>query len=128
MNYKDLTEYLKTRFPEYLNFYTFLRDDNKDKSITVYQIQGVGAENQLGGNIHRMFAAQIQLVYGKSISEGIEEIKKIAETIATEKNNTKTINGKEFLLIPRGSDENFLYLNTVGNGNHKFAIDVNVHY
>lgn len=124
----DITEYLASLFPECENFYTLVRDDKKEKSLTVYKINGIGNQNQLGGNIHKVMAVQVQIIYGKSVRESEAETRNIAEYIAEHKNEVHSLDGKEFYLIPKNNDEDFFYFGTNTGGFHKYGLDLLVYY
>lgn len=128
MTYTDIMNYFKEVFPEIENFYVFKRDDNKEKSLTVYKINGIANENQLGGNIHKQMGCQIQLVFTNSALSSEQKIKELCNYIASTKTQIKQINNKEFYIVPKNSDEDFFYFGTVGNGCFYYGIDLLIYY
>lgn len=128
MTYTDITNYFKSVFPEFLNYYTFIRDDNKDKSLTTYKINGISAENQLGRNIYKVMGCQLQMVYTDSVVSSEEKIHELTNYIASTKTQIKQINNKEFYLIPKNGDQDFFYFGTTKNGHHYYGIDLLIYY
>lgn len=128
MTYTDIMNYFREAFPEIENFYVFKRDDNKDKSLTVYKINGISSEKQLGGNVYNQIGCQVQLVFTNSALSSELKIKELCNYIASTKTQIKQINNTEFYMVPKNGDEDFFFFGTTKAGNFYYGIDLLIYY
>ena len=124
---KDLLDYFKKELVKYnFNYYDSLRDDKKEKSLTIYELGNVSETYFLGEQEFFTSDYQIQVVFGLSKSESETVAKEIYTKYILENNNTNILNGIEFYILPL-QGRRPKYLGTLANGCHKYGIDVVVY-
>lgn len=124
---KDLLDYFKKELVEYnFNFYDGLRDDKKEKSLTVYELGNLSETYFIGEQEFFTNDYQIQIVYGLSKSEAETVTKEIYKQYILENNYKNISNDIEFYMLPL-QGRRPKYLGTLANGCHKYGIDVVVY-
>lgn len=108
------------------NYYQELRDDAKEKSITVYSLSNTANEQQFGGQICHKIDYQIQVVNGFSVSETEALADYIYKKIVMS-NQAYSQDGYHFYITPL-QNRTPKYLGTLDSGFHKYGIDVLVIY
>ena len=108
------------------NYYQELRDDAKEKSITVYSLSNTANEQQFGGQICHKIDYQIQVVNGFSVSETEALADYIYKNIIMS-NQAYSQDGYHFYITPL-QNRTPKYLGTLDRGFHKYGIDVLVIY
>lgn len=123
-----LLDFLEEKLKDYgiSNFYQELRDDSKTKSIAIYSLSNTANTQNFGTQVCHKADYQIQVVYGKSVSETEALADYIYKDIVMS-NEKYTQNDYQFYITPL---QNRIphYLGTLGNGCHKYSIDVLVTY
>ena len=124
---KDLLDYFKKELSGYgFNFYDGLRDDKKEKSLTIYELGNMSETYFIGEQEFFTNDYQIQIVYGLSKSEAETVTKEIYTKYILENNDKNISNDIEFYILPiQGRRPK--YLGTLANGCHKYGIDVVVY-
>ena len=108
------------------NDYQELRDDAKEKSITLYSLSNTANEQQFGGQICYKMDYQIQVVNGFSVSETEALADYIYKKIVMS-NQAYSQDGYHFYITPlQGRTPK--YLGTLDSGCHKYGLDVLIIY
>lgn len=124
---KDLLDYFKKELSGYgFNFYDSLRDDKKEKSLTIYELGNLSETYFIGEQEFFTSDYQIQIVYGLSKSEAETVAKDIYKKYILENNDKNILNDIEFYILPL-QGRRLKYLGTLQNGCHKYGIDVVVY-
>lgn len=108
------------------NYYQELRDDAKEKSITLYSLSNTANEQQFGGQICYKMDYQIQVVNGFSVSETEALADYIYKKIVMS-NQAYSQDGYHFYITPL-LNRTPKYLGTLDSGYHKYGLDVLVIY
>lgn len=123
-----LLNFLKKKLVDYQieNFYQELRDDAKEKSVTIYSLSNTANEQQFANQVCYKMDYQIQVVYGFSVSETEVLADYIYKKIVMS-NQAYSQDGYDFYITPlQGRTPK--YLGTLDSGYHKYGIDVLVIY
>lgn len=123
-----LLNLLKEKLVDYQieNFYQELRDDAKEKSVTIYSLSNTANEQQYGDQVCYKMDYQIQVVNGFSISE-TEALADYIHKKIVMSNQAYNQDGYDFYVTPlQGRTPK--YLGTLDSGYHKYGIDVLVIY
>lgn len=108
------------------NFYQELRDDAKEKSVTIYSLSNTANEQQYCEQVCYKMDYQIQVVYGFSVSE-TETLADYIHKKIVMSNQAYSQDGYDFYITPlQGRTPK--YLGTLDSGYHKYGIDVLVIY
>lgn len=108
------------------NYYQELRDDAKEKSITLYSLSNTANEQQFGGQICYKMDYQIQVVNGFSVSETEALADYIYKKIVMS-NQAYSQDGYHFYITPL-LNRTPKHLGTLDSGYHKYGLDVLVIY
>ena len=85
---KDLLDYFKKELVKYnFNYYDSLRDDKKEKSLTIYELGNLSETYFIGEQEFFTSDYQIQVVFGLSKSECETVTKEIYTKYILENNN-----------------------------------------
>lgn len=123
-----LLNFLKEQLKDFniKNYYQELRDNTKEKSITVYSLSNTANEQQFGGQICYKMDYQIQVINGFSVSETEALADYIYKKIVMS-NQAYSQDGYHFYITPL-LNRTPEYLGTLDSGFHKYGIDVLVIY
>ena len=108
------------------NYYQELRDDAKEKSITLYSLSNTANEQQFGGQICYKMDYQIQVVNGFSVSETEALADYIYKKIVMS-NQAYSQDGYHFYITPL-LNRTPKHLGTLDSGYNKYGLDVLVIY
>jgi hypothetical protein len=123
-----LLNFFKKKLVDYQieNFYQELRDDAKEKSVTIYSLSNTANEQQYSKQVCYKIDYQIQVVYGFSVSE-TEALADYIHKKIVMSNQAYSQDGYHFYITPlQGRTPK--YLGTLDSGYHKYGIDVLVIY
>ena len=124
---KDLLDYFKKELVKYnFNYYDGLRDDKKEKSLTIYELGNLSETYFIGEQEFFTSDYQIQIVFGLSKSEAETVTKEIYTKYILENNDKNISNDIDFYILPL-QGRRPKYLGTLQNGCHKYGIDVVVY-
>lgn len=125
---KDLLDYFKSELASYSfeGFYDSLRDDKKEKSFSIYELGNQKETQTIGSQEFYTLDFQLQIVYTQSKSECEKIVREIYRNYILLNSNKHRINDTEFYILPL-LNRKPIYLGTLGNGCHKYGIDVLVY-
>lgn len=123
-----LLDFLGEKLKDYniKNFYQEIRDDSKDKSLTLYTLGTIANSQTYGEQVRNRMDYQLQVVNGNSVSETEALAHHIYHNIV-QANKKFEASGFEFYIspllnrVPR-------YLGTLSSGCHKYGIDILITY